>query len=120
MDIKNYSASDACRDAFALLQGAVEISYKDGDKWRLEDGQDEHPLVHKLRAHSRQALTEEPPPATTPVTESELLSNERTANAALRGFMGKLQELCEQHGCANAHDPDAVYAFLAQKLRGAS
>jgi len=118
VDAKNYSASDACRDAFALLQGAVEIQYKDGDKWRLEEGQDEHPVVHRLRGASRQALTEEPPQVA--VSDNEMLNNERQANQALRGFMSKLQELCEQNGCANAHDPEAVYVFLAQKLRGAS
>jgi hypothetical protein len=100
--MSDHALSSACKDAFVVLNGAVEIKYRDGDIWRPEEPGAEHPIVPRLRAASLTALLTDPP------TDDELamsdeplgpqLREERRTNEALRAFVRRVEEICTVAG----------------------
>ena len=124
MSTSRFELSALCRDAFALLQGAEEIKYKDGDTWRLEETQVEHPLVNRLRAASMVALTEDQPEYTLDdLNTSELvgqLKNERTANDNLRDFLVELEALCHEKDMPKTVTGHEVLAWLRGRIESSS
>lgn len=107
--MKNYDLSSLCRDAFVLLHGAERITYKSGDAWAAEEGE-EHPLVPRLRAASLQSLIEDPP------LSGEQLAVERAANEGMRVFLARLQNLCEDAGAPKSAGGGDLLAWLATRL----
>lgn len=98
-EIHEFSA--LARDAFVVLQGAVEIKYRDGDIWRLEEVQVEHPVVPRLRAASMVSLLTDPPDVEAPVVDGELITQlreERRANDSFRAFLVELEKICRVKG----------------------
>jgi hypothetical protein len=98
-NIHEFSA--LAKDAFVVLQGAIEIKYRDGDIWRPEEGQVEHPLAPRLRAASMASMLTDPPDVERPVVDGELigqLREERRANDAFRNFLVELETICHGKG----------------------
>jgi hypothetical protein len=116
-NLKAYQASEAARDALPILANAVEIKYRDGDTWKLEEEQEEHPVVARLRAASAMSTIEEPPalgPDGNPT--DEILAAERQASQRQRMFIEKIHELCVQRGMPVATEGDNMVAWLGVKL----
>lgn len=111
--MKNYDLSSLCRDAFVLLHGTTRITYRDGSAWAAEDDEREHPLIPRLRAASLQSLIEEPPVSDAVV---EQLAVERAANEGMRGFLVRLQDLCEGAGAPKSAGGGDLLAWLSQRL----
>lgn len=110
-----YEYSALCKDSFVLLKGACRIEYMGGDAWQLEDDEDEHPIVHRLRAASFASLTQEPE------TDNEdelqqLLKNERYANENMRAFLNRLDDLLAEAGKPREVAGDEVLTWLSQRL----
>jgi hypothetical protein len=111
----DYELSNTARDAFVALHGAVEIRYRDGDIWRLEDGQDDHPIVAKLRAAARLTLLTEPPTPLPPGADRDTVI-ERQVNERLREFCVQLQSLCEARGAPVSASGGDLLAWLETRL----
>lgn len=113
-----YELSSVCKDAFIVLNGAVEIHYRDGDIWRADEDEKEHPVAHRLRAASLVSLVNDPP---TTVNDSDpglpsALREERVANAAMREFLIALEDVCHARGMARTVVGHEVIKWLDKKL----
>lgn len=121
MSKTQHDASSVCRDAFAILSGVTRIEYRDGQAWELEDDDEEHPLVPRLRAASVRALIEDPPDVAVGVDVNSELQNqlreERRVNDALRNLVVAVQEVCEARGLKPGAKGADVLGFLDQNLR---
>ena len=114
-----FELSAVARDAFVVLSGAEEIRYRDGDVWRPEGGQKEHPVVHRLRAASLASLIEEPsedPPTEIDAEMSGLLKNERFANHNMREFLIELEEMCWEAGMPKTVIGKEVLLWVKENL----
>jgi hypothetical protein len=113
-----YELSAVAKDAFVVLNGVVEIRYRDGDIWRPEGAQSEHPVVHRLRAASLASLTQEPeePPTQTDAEMSNLLKNERQANENMRAFLIELEDICHAAGMPKTVVGNEVLLWVKEKL----
>jgi hypothetical protein len=100
MSSNRSDGSQACKDAYDVLKGAVEIKYANTEVWRLETDDREHPVVPALRAAAMDAVVSDPG-QDAGVGISDLQSNlveERKANVKFRDFLGRVQSLCELGG----------------------
>lgn len=115
-----HELSAVAKDAFVLLQGATEIRYRDGDTWKLEEGQKEHPVVNRLRAASLSSMTSDPPePATDFDREmAQNLKNERFANQNMSQFLVDLEDLCHRAGMPKTVIGREVLTWLEKRLAG--
>lgn len=114
-----HELSAVARDAFVLLKGAVEIRYRDGDVWKPEEGQTEHPLVHRLRAASLESMTTDPPEPEKgmDVELAQRLKDERVVNERFREFIVGLETLCQGAGMPkDIVDGKEVLAWLKGRI----
>ena len=105
------------KDAFDLLRDAVEIKYSNTEVWKLEEGEDEHPLVPALRAAAMNEVINEPYEdlgAGIDDMQHQLVEERRT-NERLRNFMGRLQDVAEIGGW-KGQGPDDILKWLAERL----
>lgn len=113
-----FELSEIAKDAFVVLTGARKIEYRDGDSWTPEEGQVEHPIVHRLRAASLKALTQDPP--SEPVSDDAgfvaQLREERLANNALRNFLVDLETLCHERGMPKTVVGREVLTWIGQRI----
>ena len=114
-----FELSAVARDSFVVLSGAEEIKYRDGDVWRPEGEQREHPVVHRLRAASLASMIQDPgeEPATDLDAElSGMLKNERDANENMRNFLVELEDICHGAGMPKTVVGLEVLVWLKQNL----
>jgi len=119
--MSDHSLSSVCKDAFIVLHGVIEMRYGDGDVWRPEEGQTEHPIVPRLRAASMTSMLSDPPPienedmAANPLFPQ--LRDERRANELLRAFAHAVEDLCLFAGLPKAQlSGPEVLLWLKNKL----
>lgn len=116
-----HELASVAKDAFVVLIGAIEIKYRDGDVWRPEEGQPEHPVVHRLRAASLVSLTSDPPDPPPPHLDDETaqrLRDERKVNERFRDFVLRLESLCHDAGMPRAMaSGDEVLAWIRGRIR---
>ena len=118
--MSNYhELSAACRDAFIVLKGAIEIRYADGDVWKPEEDEREHPITHRLRAASLVSLTTDPPDEAVETAEPGLaasLREERRVNDTMRQFLIELEGVCRAQGMPKTVVGREVLTWLQKRL----
>jgi len=115
-----HELSAVARDAFAVLQGVIAIHYRDGDVWKPEEGQVEHPIVHRLRAAAYVALTTDPPESEKDMDVEliQRLKDERVVNERFRDFLVELENLCHDAGMPkDIVDGKEVLAWLRGRIK---
>lgn len=96
-----HELSSSAKDAFVVLSGAIEIKYRDGDVWKAEEGEAEHPVVNRLRAASLSSLIDDPSATMESLANDDLASRlreERRANDNMREFLIELEQVLEDAG----------------------
>ena len=118
-DTRVHELSAVAKDAFDALSGAVEIKYRDGDMWRPEAEDEEHPVVHRLRAASVESLTSDPPePEGGDRYLARQLKDERGVNDRLRTFLVSLDAICHDAGMDRETRGQEVLTWLRLRLIG--
>jgi hypothetical protein len=115
-----HELSAVAKDAFIVLKGATKIQYRDGDAWDLEDGEDDHPVVHKLRAASMEALIGQPPASSNPADRDiqAQLKEERRINDDFRTFLVSLDAICHDAGMDRETRGQEVLSWIRNRLIG--
>lgn len=114
-----FELSTMAKDAFVILANAREIHYRDGDVWKAEEDEIEHPLVPRLRAASLMALTDSPSDIDNEHVDAEMrrkLSDERQANDSMREFLVKLEDIARRAGMPKTVTGWEVLAWLETSL----
>lgn len=113
-----HELSAVAKDAFVVLSGAVEIKYADGDTWKAEGEESEHPLVHRLRAASIASLTQEPPDVGGMDDDEleKLLKAERKASDNMRQFLIALDDTLTEAGKPDDVRGQEVLTWLKGRL----
>ena len=113
-----FELSALAKDAFCFLQGAVEIRYRGGSIWSLEEDQIEFAVVNRLRAASMVSLLEDPEEVHVDA-DKELVSQlkiEREVNQRLRDFLVDLEAVCHEGGMSKETTGREVLSWLRGRI----
>lgn len=109
----------ACRDALAVLNGAVEIRYANTEVWRLDADDGEHPVVPLLRAAAMDAVVAgnlDSDMVGSVHDLNDMLRAERQANGKMRDYLNRVQSLCELAGLPAGANGDELLTWLRSRL----
>ena len=117
-----HDLSAAAHAAFAVLQGATEIHYRQGElwTWKAQDDEQEHPVVHRLRAAAMASVLSDPPePGPTGISDVEtMLREERRVNENFRTFLVALEKICHDADMPRETQGQEILTWLRKKLIG--
>jgi len=113
MSVNDDELKSVVKDAFVVLSGVDEIRYRDGDTWKAEEEETEHPIVHRLRSVSLSVINDK---EFDMLDSGSLLDNERVSNANMRITLLDIEDVCLAAGMGSGLQPNEVLTWLKSNL----